>query len=197
MRSMLTKGLQNVSSENIHYPVGGGGNLFSVFEIIVSRCLWELSCLRIMNFCICMGVLAIVPLDFLHQSTKIFTPQESRLFIFYLSSSLSICNAGAWHKDLTIALQWSYSPSLSLSGHHVSVYCFPCHVFMSVPYREGRRQYPKSSCFCKASHTGLWTERVLCHSSAWAPSVSQPSKQWLAAPHISELRHCQMDQSSK
>lgn len=57
-----------------------------------------------------------VLLDFLHQSTRIFLIQVSRLFIFYLSSSLFICDAGALSKDLTVALQLSYILSLSLSG---------------------------------------------------------------------------------
>lgn len=45
---------------------------------------------------------------------------------------------------------------------HVSVYCFPYHVFMSVLYREGRRHYPKSLRGWKllSPHCWLLTERA-------------------------------------
>lgn len=58
MGNMLTGGLQNSSAENIYYPVGGKICSLLFFNIIIAKCLWELSYLRIIKFCICMGILA-------------------------------------------------------------------------------------------------------------------------------------------
>lgn len=54
-------------------------------------------------------------------------------------------------------------------GLHVSVYCFPNHVFLSVLYREGRRHYPKSLFCCKAPFPTLLTANWKSWLSVWAP----------------------------
>lgn len=127
-----------------------GENLFfAFFQVIIARCLWELSYLRIINFCICMGILPHCTSRFsLSKYKDIFNLSKQAVHVLSLFLSLHLQCWGL-KQGPHCTLQLSYILSLSLQGS-MSLYCFPYHIFLSVLCREGRRHYPKSLCCCKA-----------------------------------------------
>lgn len=154
---MLTGGLQNSSAENIYYPVGGKICSLLFFNIIIAKCLWELSYLRIIKFCICMGILAHCTSRFSSSKYKdIFNSGKQAVPFLPLFLSLHLQCQGLKQGPHCSSTAELHPQPFSLSLH-VSVQCFPYHVFMSVLYREGSRHYPKSLRGCTAPFPTLLT----------------------------------------